>query len=64
MSTVDWPTLIARLSEPFPANQIKWRAGAVSRDKTKAIALPYAEPRAYEDRLDELLRGAALWMAS
>lgn len=57
MSTVDWPTLIARLSEPFPANQIKWRAGAVSRDKTKAIALPYAEPRAYEDRLNAICPG-------
>lgn len=52
MNIVDWHDLIARLSEPFPADQIKWRAGATNRDKTKAIALPYAEARAYEDRLN------------
>jgi len=57
MNTVDWHDLIAQLSEPFPADQIKWRAGATNRDKTKAIALPYAEPRAYEDRLNTICPG-------
>lgn len=55
---VDWPTLLARLAEPFPADQLKWRAGATNKDKTKAIALAYAEPRAYEDRLNEVCPGA------
>jgi len=57
MDTVDWHNLIAQLSEPFPAGQIKWRAGATNRDKTKAIALPYAEARAYEDRLNTTCPG-------
>lgn len=56
--TIDWPSLLARLAEPFPPEQIKWRAGSVNRDKTKAIALAYAEPRAYEDRLNAICPGA------
>ena len=54
----DWPELIARLSEPFPAAAIHWRAGAISRDRKRAQALPYAEPRVYEDRLNEICPGA------
>lgn len=57
MDTVDWHDLIAQLSEPFPTDQIKWRAGATNHDKTKAIALPYAEARAYEDRLNTTCPG-------
>lgn len=56
--TVDWPALLARLAEPFPIDQLKWRAGATNKDKTKAIALAYAEPRAYEDRLNTVCPGA------
>src|SRR5690606_24966838 len=32
--------------------------GAVSRDKKRAQALPYADPRVYEDRLNALVPGA------
>lgn len=56
-STIDWTELNARLAEPFPAHLVSWRAGATSRDKKRAQALPYAEPRAYEDRLNELAPG-------
>ncbi len=56
-NTIDWPDLLARLAEPFPAEHVKWRAGSVSKDKRKAIALAYAEPRAYEDRLNALCPG-------
>jgi hypothetical protein len=35
--------------------EVLFRAGSVSRDKKRAQALPYAEPRVYEDRLDEVL---------
>lgn len=55
---VDWPDLLARLAEPFHAEHVKWRAGSVSKDKRKAIALAYAEPRAYEDRLNALCPGS------
>lgn len=55
--TTDWHDLLERLSEPFDDHEVKYRAGATSRDKTKAIALAYADPRAYEDRLNALVPG-------
>lgn len=55
--TVDWIALLAALSAPFHPSDVKYRAGAVARDKTKAQALPYADPRAYEDRLNATVPG-------
>lgn len=40
-----------------PADHISWRAGAVSKDKKRAQALAYAEPRTYMDALDALAPG-------
>ena len=40
------------LTAPFPPQVIELKPGAVTKDKTKALALAYADPRAYEDRLD------------
>jgi hypothetical protein len=57
METVDWKTLLEHLSVPFAKDDIAWRAGATSRDKKRAQALPYAEPRVYEDRLNEVCPG-------
>lgn len=54
---INWTDLIAKLSEPFAKEDIAWRAGATSRDKKRAQALPYAEPRVYEDRLNEICPG-------
>lgn len=54
----DWPELYEQLASPFPLESLYWRAGAVSRDKKRAQALPYAEPRVYEDRLNELCPGS------
>ena len=59
---MDWPTLLTQLAQPFPASAIYWRAGSVSRDKQKAQALPYAEPRVYEDRLNAVCPD--LWSVS
>ena len=50
-----WGDLSTRLAEPFPAAAVSWRAGSVSRDKKRAQALAYAEPRVYEYRLNEVL---------
>ena len=44
--------LLLELSKPFHPTRITWRAGAVKGDKTKAMALAYADPRAYMERLD------------
>jgi len=52
---LSWGDLSARLAEPFPEAAVSWRAGSVSRDKKRAQALAYAEPRVYEDRLNEVL---------
>lgn len=52
---LSWDELSARLAEPFPEAAVSWRAGSVSRDKKRAQALAYAEPRVYEDRLNEVL---------
>jgi len=56
-AAIHWTALLARLAEPFDASEVQYRAGAVSRDHTKAQALAYADPRAYEDRLNHLVPG-------
>lgn len=58
-TAIDWTQLTKDLSMPFEEHEIKYRAGAVSRDKKRAQALPYADPRVYEDRLNALVPG--LW---
>lgn len=55
--TVNWTDLLERLAEPFPAEAVQWRAGATSRDRKRAQALPYADPRLYEDRLNSVCPG-------
>ncbi len=50
-----WDQMRAALAVPFPAEAIKFRPGAPSPDKKRAQALAYAEPRVYEDRLNEVL---------
>lgn len=56
-TAIDWRDLLDRLAEPFEESDIKYRAGATNKDKTKAQALAYAEPRIYEDRLNQLVPG-------
>jgi hypothetical protein len=54
-------TLIARLSEPFPLDELRVRPGQVRRDGTAAQVLPYAEWwGSYQPRLDSVL-GRANW---
>lgn len=55
---IDWTALYAAFSEPFEPALIRYRAGATNRDKTQAQALPYVDPRAYEDRLNQLVPGS------
>ncbi|MDQ3458734.1 MAG: hypothetical protein M3498_05455 [Deinococcota bacterium] len=56
-TATDWSELLKRLAEPFPESAVYWRVGNVSRDKKRAQALPYADPRVYEDRLNALVPG-------
>ena len=43
------------LKAPFPADKIKWRAGATNQEKTKAMALAYIDARDVMDRLDDVV---------
>jgi len=46
--------LLQKLREPFHPRHIEWKPGATTKDKKKALALAYADLRAYQNRLDEV----------
>jgi len=48
-------TIFSRLSAPFNASDLEWRAGATNADKSRALALAYITSRAVMDRLDEVV---------
>jgi hypothetical protein len=48
------------LAAPFSASDLEWRAGAVNKEKTRALALAYITSRAVMDRLDRVV-GPANW---
>ena len=58
LSQKEWRELLKALSQPFPASSLQFRAGATTKDKKKAQALVYVDPREYEKRLDELCSGS------
>jgi hypothetical protein len=43
------------LRKPFDPEQVSWKPQAISRDKSRALALAYADARAYQDRLNEVV---------
>ena len=45
---------LARLGEPFASKDVKWLVAATSRDGRKGRVTPYADPRAYTDRLNNV----------
>ena len=47
---IDW----TRLTDPFPPEDIEWKPGATTRDKTKGLAMAYITARAVQERLDEV----------
>ncbi len=52
----------SKLKAPFDSSLISWRVGAMSKDKTKAIALAYLNARDVMERLDEVC-GPGNWQA-
>jgi|SRR5579862_360680 len=46
---------LLRLEGPFSPKDVKWLVAATSRDGTKGRVTPYADPRAYTDRLNEVV---------
>lgn len=47
--------IFQKLAEPFPVDEIEWRVGATTKDKSKGIALAYIDARAVMDRLDKVV---------
>lgn len=46
--------ILAKLAAPFRPDQIDWRIGSTTKDKTKGMALAYIDSRAVMHRLDEV----------
>ena len=46
---------LLRLEEPFAPKDVKWLVAATTRDGRKGRVTPYADPRAYTDRLNEVV---------
>ena len=42
------------LKQPFHPSQVTWKPGVTTKDGTKALALAYADLRAYQNRLDDI----------
>ena len=46
---------LAELEVPFSPEQVQWRVTNTTNDKKRGQVVPYADPRAYTDRLNALL---------
>lgn len=46
--------ILSQLRQPFSASVIYWKPGSMNKERTKAMAMPYANLRAYQNRLDEV----------
>jgi hypothetical protein len=51
------------LCQPFPADEIEWRIGSTSRDKSKCLPLAYIDARTVADRLDSFV-GCDNWQCN
>ena len=54
----DREKLFAQLEVPFDPAQVKWRIMRTSNDGRTGLILPFADPRAYTDRLNQLFTPA------
>jgi hypothetical protein len=46
--------LLTRLAEPFDPSEIKWRVTHTTQDGSRGAVIPFADPRAYTDRLNQI----------
>lgn len=51
------PETLAALLEPFPGEMIEWKPQATTKDKKRALAAAYVDPRRYQERLDTVVPG-------
>ncbi len=47
--------LLIELQAPFPLSQVQWRVTNTASNRTRGQVVPYADPRAYTDRLNSLV---------
>jgi hypothetical protein len=50
--------LVAKLEVPFQPAQVEWRVMAIGQQGRRGLIMPYADPRAYIDRLNEIFTPA------
>jgi len=53
-SGLDVNKLLRELEVPFSPDQVQWRVTNTTNDKKRGQVVPYADPRAYTDRLNTL----------
>ena len=53
-SGLDVTKLLAELEVPFSPDQVRWRVTNTTNDKKRGQIVPYADSRAYTDRLNSL----------
>ena len=53
-SAMDVTKLLGELEIPFPPDQVRWRVTNTTGDKKRGQIVPYADSRAYADRLNAL----------
>ncbi|HKR85195.1 MAG TPA: Rad52/Rad22 family DNA repair protein, partial [Terriglobales bacterium] len=58
LSTERLATIIAELAVPFAPSLIEWRVTNTTKDKARGQVIPYADQRAYIDRLTALVTPA------
>ena len=51
----DVKELLAEFEVPFSPDQVQWRVTNTTNDKKRGQVVPYADPRAYTDRLNALV---------
>ena len=53
-SGLDVDELLRELEVPFSPDHVQWRVTNTTNDKKRGQVVPYADPRAYTDRLNAL----------
>jgi len=55
--SADFVKFLEAMAEPFSVMSVEWKPGAITQDKSKALALAYVDSRAYIARLNALAGG-------
>ena len=55
MTAEEQGTILAQLGAPFSPNEIKWRVTHTSKDGKRGAVIPFADQRAYTDRLNKVV---------